>query len=175
MTATASENTQERVNDIVHSVPEEFNPKRTICIPVDGSVSSKKAVDWAINHSICKETDQVVLLNVREVPHSSYTYPYLLAHESLIQLDHKLRTASHELLQETAKHFLSHQIHCRAVSLRGDPREELEFKISHLKPDLVIVGSRGLGPVSKLLVGSVSNHLVHHLHCPVVVVPEHLS
>jgi nucleotide-binding universal stress UspA family protein len=31
------------------------------------------------------------------------------------------------------------------------------------------VGSRGLGPVERLLVGSVSENIVHHAKCPVLV------
>jgi nucleotide-binding universal stress UspA family protein len=37
--------------------------------------------------------------------------------------------------------------------------------------DLIVAGTRGLGPVSRLLVGSVTHRLVQIAHCPVLVVP----
>ncbi len=38
--------------------------------------------------------------------------------------------------------------------------------------DLLVLGSRGYGPVRRTLLGSTSDHLVHDAACPVVVVPR---
>ena len=36
--------------------------------------------------------------------------------------------------------------------------------------DLLVVGSRGLGDVSQMLLGSVSHHCAIHAHCPLVII-----
>ncbi|HEY7622643.1 MAG TPA: universal stress protein [Solirubrobacteraceae bacterium] len=49
----------------------------------------------------------------------------------------------------------------------GDPARELAFEGNHL--DLLITGSRGYGPVRRLMLGSTSAKLVHEAPCPVMV------
>jgi nucleotide-binding universal stress UspA family protein len=39
--------------------------------------------------------------------------------------------------------------------------------------DLMVVGSRGFGPIGRLFYGSVSHYLVQHAKCPVLVLPRH--
>ena len=41
--------------------------------------------------------------------------------------------------------------------------------------DLLVLGSRGFGPMRRTLLGSTSDHLVHDAGCPVVVVPRPLG
>ncbi len=49
----------------------------------------------------------------------------------------------------------------------GDPARELAFEANYL--DLLITGSRGFGPVRRLMLGSTSSKLVHEAPCPVLV------
>jgi nucleotide-binding universal stress UspA family protein len=38
--------------------------------------------------------------------------------------------------------------------------------------DVLVVGSRGWGPLRRIVLGSTSNHVIHHARCPVIVVPR---
>ena len=52
----------------------------------------------------------------------------------------------------------------------GHPADEIVGLAEELGADLIVVGSRGLGSVRRLLMGSVSEGVVHHARCPVLVV-----
>jgi nucleotide-binding universal stress UspA family protein len=51
----------------------------------------------------------------------------------------------------------------------GSPADVLVSKSSDA--DLLVVGSRGGGGFSHLLMGAVSTQIAHHAHCPVVIIP----
>ena len=51
-----------------------------------------------------------------------------------------------------------------------DPRDAIYEFVLQENPDLVILGSRGIGAVKRLLLGSVSSYCVQNLPAPVMVV-----
>ena len=57
-----------------------------------------------------------------------------------------------------------------ALLRQGPPIDEILSLTRELHPGLVVIGSRGLGSVGSLLVGSVSEGVVHHAPCPVLIV-----
>lgn len=56
------------------------------------------------------------------------------------------------------------------VLLEGDPVDRVaEYADTH-RPDLIVVGSRGLSTAGRFFLGSVSDGVLHHAHCSVLVV-----
>ena len=52
----------------------------------------------------------------------------------------------------------------------GDPDKEILRAAEALGVGLIVIGSRGLGAVARMLIGSVSDSVVRHAHCPVLVI-----
>src|SRR5215208_7510311 len=52
----------------------------------------------------------------------------------------------------------------------GKPEEEITALAEEIGAGLIVVGSRGLGGIRRALMGSVSDSVVRHAHCPVMVV-----
>jgi nucleotide-binding universal stress UspA family protein len=63
---------------------------------------------------------------------------------------------------------LAPAVECEAAVLEGQPAEALLGAAEDA--DLIVVGSRGLGGFKRLMLGSVSDQVVHHAPCPVLVV-----
>jgi nucleotide-binding universal stress UspA family protein len=56
--------------------------------------------------------------------------------------------------------------------VRGRPDREIAHLGEELGVGLIVMGSRGLGGVRRVLMGSVSDSVVRHAHCPVMIVRE---
>ena len=52
----------------------------------------------------------------------------------------------------------------------GRPAQEIVNLADKIAAGLIVVGSRGLGGIRRALMGSVSDSVVRHAHCPVMVV-----
>ncbi|KAF0915166.1 hypothetical protein E2562_034078 [Oryza meyeriana var. granulata] len=54
--------------------------------------------------------------------------------------------------------------------VEGDAKEAICQAVEEMRADLLVLGSRGLGKIKRAFLGSVSDYLVHHACCPVLVV-----
>ena len=56
--------------------------------------------------------------------------------------------------------------------MMGEAAREIIYLAEDLGAGLVVMGSRGRGGIRRALMGSVSDSVVRHAHCPVLVVRE---
>ena len=73
-------------------------------------------------------------------------------------------------LEDDARRRLGSLADVDAEVVLGIPGEELAAFGERL--DLLVVGSRGYGPMRRLMFGSTSNHLAGHARCPLLVLPR---
>jgi nucleotide-binding universal stress UspA family protein len=89
-------------------------------------------------------------------------------------LDPGFESRMHERAGEAAKNKVKEasgevtQAHARV----GLPAAEILRLAEELGVGLIVMGSRGLGGIRRALMGSVSDSVVRHAHCPVLVVRE---
>ena len=66
---------------------------------------------------------------------------------------------------------LDPELRALPVIVKGDPVQKL-LDAAEMGVDLLVLGSRGFGPVMRLLIGSVSSRVIRGAPCPVLVVPR---
>ncbi|KAL2914180.1 hypothetical protein HK105_206271 [Polyrhizophydium stewartii] len=143
---------------------------RTVAIAVDGSAHSDFSIDWAARN-LLQPSDRVVLLNVRPFADMSMFggAPFLEYGQAAADQDAFFKAESHKLLKQKAADLHARGFHVSAIALRGDAREELVFKVAELAADVFVIGSHGRGVFGRAMLGSVSDFVVHHVACAVVV------
>lgn len=143
-----------------------------VLLAVDGSEGALKAVEWVRNLAHELAGLEVTLLQVvRPVDFRYVTVESGGAgwQRVLDELEAGAREKARELIEETQGKFPSEARTTVLVTV-GDPAVEIVNTAREIGADLIVVGSRGLGQIKGILLGSVSDRVVHLAHCPVVVV-----
>jgi nucleotide-binding universal stress UspA family protein len=139
-----------------------------IVVGIDGSHHAHRALEWAMKEAAIRGAPLTVLA-VHEVAASSWTgSPITLPADEPARK--KVGQAAEEAVAKAASQLGESRppsVTVRAVS--GFVAEELIA--ASRDADLLVVGSRGGGGFGGLLMGSISNQIVHHAESPVVVVP----
>jgi len=139
-----------------------------ITVGIDGSAHSIRALEWAIKEGAIQHVP-VTVVTVHSVPASGWTGNPITLPQDATDQEKAYQAAEEMALKVTSQLGDAKPPSVTVRSLTGFPAEEL-IEASR-DSDVLVVGSRGAGGFARLLVGSVSNQVVHHAHCPVVVVP----
>jgi nucleotide-binding universal stress UspA family protein len=139
-----------------------------VVVGVDASDGARRALEWAVAEASLRDAELSVVhawlepaaVAVGSVITAGAVDPALFQEEAE-------RTVS-DLLASVDTGSLPRGVTTHVVA--GAPALAL-IEAGH-DADLVVVGSRGLGGFTGLLLGSVSQQVAHHATCAVVIVPS---
>lgn len=140
-----------------------------IVVGIDESAGSQRALEWALGEAKVRQLP-VRLVHVSPPPQAYYPYSMIDA-EGLGEASKRAEKAGSEMLESTLAKAGGEPAGVK-VELRarlGAPPHALIEEAQDAT--MLVVGSRGRGGFSGLLLGSVSQQVVHHAPCPVVVIP----
>jgi nucleotide-binding universal stress UspA family protein len=136
-----------------------------IVVGVDGSDGSRAALAWAIDEGV-RAGATVEAVGV-------WDYPVLmtLPTASTLPSAEEMVAAETDLLQKVLDSVGGdHGVAVKLHVAKGHAAQVLIERSGDA--DLIVVGRRGLGGFGSLLLGSVSQQVVQHAACPVVIVPH---
>lgn len=135
-----------------------------IVVGIDGSQHSKRALAWAAVQAEMTDSPLVVVTTWQQPTNYGWMVPW----PEDLDFEADTRSMLERVVEETVGPHP--RIELRTVVVEGQPARALtEFSKT---ASLVVVGCRGHGEFSGMLLGSVSEYLTSHAHCPVVVVRD---
>jgi nucleotide-binding universal stress UspA family protein len=139
-----------------------------ILVGIDGSTHSRRALDWAIKEAASRHVPLTVL-TVHQPYRGFWNFSVEYPGDAALVIDARkaVQQETDDALAKFAEDSRPPEVHVLAVD--GSPAEQ----ILHVgaDADMIVLGSRGAGGFSKLLLGSVASQVTHHAHCPVMVIP----
>ncbi len=139
----------------------------TVLIPFDGSASAKRAVQYLADFANVFPGLQVHLLNVQREPnlYGSFVSPSMLDELRQAALDHakEINNEAAAILEAAS---IAHETH----EALGEVITEIVAAVQRLKCTTVVMGTRGMGNLGNLVMGSVATRVIHDVPVPVLLV-----
>lgn len=135
---------------------------KRILVPIDGSDTSDRAIEQAIGLAAACEAkiEFIYVANINQLAINACLSDAIL----------EAVTKAGNVILDRALEKVPEGIEAEAFSETGSPAVVILEFANEGDVDLIVMGSRGLGIVKGVLLGSVSQHLVEQARCPVMVV-----
>lgn len=143
---------------------------KTVLVCTDGSEHAMRAAQRAAEIARQGEV-RLLLLHVVNLTKelSPYVMPWQLELESAVASSGQ-KAEQETVLKRTAKVFEEAGLPYHQLRETGHPGSRIVQVAECEGADLIVIGSRGLSALKALLLGSVSNYVVHNAPCSVLLV-----
>ena len=143
-----------------------------ILLAVDGSACSDAAAQELATRPWPPQSEVKVITAV-EIPAPVGMEPWAMSPDYFENLEIAVRQTGQSFLDRALlklKTITDKTLKISSEIIQGPPAQVIVDEAESWGADLIILGSRGLGIWNRLLLGSVSNAVVHHAKCSVEVV-----
>ena len=144
-----------------------------ILIATDGSDYSKSAIEECCRLLIRPENTEILIVSAYEDAYPIMAEPFAISAEYYQKLDDAVGEMATNFVTDAKRMisdaFPTNEFSIETEVLRGPPDQQIIEKAKTWNADIIVVGSHGRGFWGRLL-GSVSNGIVHHAECSVLVV-----
>jgi len=137
-----------------------------IVVGVDGSEHSERVLEWAMKEAALRQAPLTVI-TVNPVASSPWTGSSIIYPEDKPEQE-RARQAAEAEVNKVGDKLGSKPSSVTVEAINGQAAKALIDASGDA--DLLILGARGGGGFSGLQLGSVTNQVVHHAACPVVVI-----
>lgn len=146
----------------------------TLLLALDGSEHGNRALDAAVEMSksgLVKVVHLVHVIAPKASEMITVTDAYQeVEHAYVATLDYE-KSMGYEMLEEAARRFTVTGFNrVEQHVLVGDPAKRIIELAKQMNADLIVLGRRGLGGLSGVLLGSVTRKVEHAATCPVLTV-----
>ena len=138
-----------------------------VLIAVDESAAAQSVLDVAMAFPLPEEVEASVV-SVCPVPDLHSLASALPA--AINEMVDGCRSDAEQVVDQAKQRLVSRFPGVQTIVESGHPAQSLLKAIHKQHSDLVFIGARGMGTMDRLLLGSVSDRVVRHAHCSVVVV-----
>jgi len=142
---------------------------KKILVPLDGSARANVAIEHALDLAKSFNAEVLFLHVIPALPPYANKYSDRLG-GTYQQIHDELQRAGEDLLKKAMEDFGNSGLTIDTRIIWGNPSMEICREAKEGRFDLVMMGSRGLGEIKGYLMGSVSNRVVRHASCPVLIV-----
>jgi nucleotide-binding universal stress UspA family protein len=144
-----------------------------VTVALDGSDHARRALDWLVATLPPPPGLRMRLLGVTEPQHYPASAPGILGttlRAAVAAVDGERRAMLEAQLATMARSVRVQIPAIETAVVSGTPADAIVRDLERCGTDLVVLGARGAGAATRLLLGSVSEGVLHHATCPVLIV-----
>lgn len=141
---------------------------RRLLVAYDGSDNSKRALQYVVD--LARDTGMALQVHVVNVQHEPIIYGEYVTSAMIDELNNSLMAKSRSVLDEAAAMLQAGGLTYETHTQLGNVAEQINDAVKRLGCDTVVMGTRGLGSFTGLVLGSVANRVIHEVSVPVLLV-----